>query len=240
MGNLKKFLIDLRSSLWFIPSLVVAGSVVLALGLIELDLRVDPALRENYPRLFAADAEGSRAMLSAVAGSMITVAGVVFSVVIVSLSLASTQYTSRVLRHFMRDRANQSVLGVFLGIFAYCIVVLRTFSAAGSGEEFVPSIAVLTGAFLSLVGMGFLILFIHHTAAAVQASEIIASISEETVAAVDNIFPEELPAGQDGSREAEGEVTTEGEWRPVPSSETGYVQTVEIEILLSFARGESA
>jgi uncharacterized membrane protein len=236
MVNLKKFLIDVRSSLWFLPSLFVVGSVGLALGLIELELRLDPGLRESYPRLFAAESEGSRAMLSAVAGSMITVAGVVFSIVIVSLSLASTQYTSRVLRNFMRDRANQSVLGVFLGIFAYCIVVLRTFSAAGAGEEFVPSIAVLAGAVLSLVGMGFLIFFIHHTAAAVQASEIIASITEETTAAVDKLFPEELRAGHDGSREAEEDVTPENEWRPVPSSETGYVQTVDVETLLSFAR----
>ena len=236
MGKLKKFLIDVRSSLWFIPSLFVAGSVLLALGLIELDLRIDPALRQSYPRLLAAEAEGSRAMLSAVAGSMITVAGVVFSIVIVSLSLASTQYTSRVLRHFMRDRANQAVLGVFLGIFAYCIVVLRTFSAAGRGEEFVPSIAVLVGAALSLVGMGFLIFFIHHTAAAVQASEIIASITEEATAAIDKLFPEELGAEEGRSREVEGDGVPDDGWRPVPSSETGYVQTIDVETLASFAR----
>jgi uncharacterized membrane protein len=235
MGKLKKFLIDVRSSLWFLPSLIVVGSVMLSVGLIETDLRLDPVLREAYPRLFAVEAEGSRAMLSAVAGSMITVAGVVFSVVIVSLSLASTQYTSRVLRKFMRDRANQAVLGVFLGIFAYCIVVLRTFSAAGAGDEFVPSIAVMTGALLSLVGIGFLIFFIHHTAAAVQASEIIASITEETTAAIDNLFPEEIVAGEEG-RGAAGEDEMKGEgWRPVPATETGYVQTVDVETLLSFA-----
>ncbi|HZI20835.1 MAG TPA: DUF2254 domain-containing protein [Pyrinomonadaceae bacterium] len=236
MGKLKKFLIDVRSSLWFLPSLLVLGSVLLALGLIEVDLRLDPALREAYPRFFAVEAEGSRAMLSAVAGSMITVAGVVFSVVIVSLSLASTQYTSRVLRNFMRDRANQAVLGVFLGIFAYCIVVLRTFSAAGAGEEFVPSIAILTGALLSLVGLGFLIFFIHHTAAAVQASEIIASITEETTAAIDKLFPEELGAGDESPGAAGEGVTNGGGWRLVPSTETGYVQTVEVETLLSFAK----
>ena len=235
MGNLKKFLIDVRSSLWFIPALLVAGSIALALGLIEADLWLDPALRDTYPRLFAAEAEGSRAMLSAVAGSMITVAGVVFSIVIVSLSLASTQYTSRVLRHFMRDRANQAVLGVFLGIFAYCIVVLRTFSAAGAGEEFVPSLAVVTGALLSLVGTGFLIFFIHHTAAAVQASEIIASITEETTAAVDKLFPEELTVEEESAGASAEDGPDGGMWRPVPSSETGYVQTVDIETLVSFA-----
>jgi uncharacterized membrane protein len=63
-------------------------------------------------------------MLSAIAGSMITVAGVVFSITIVALSLASSQYSSRVLRHFMRDRITQTVLGVFVGVFDYCMAIL--------------------------------------------------------------------------------------------------------------------
>ncbi len=236
MGKIKKLIIDVRSSLWFIPALLVLGSLAAALGVIELDLRFDPALREAYPRLFAAEAEGSRAMLSAVAGSMITVAGVVFSIVIVALSLASSQYTSRVLRNFMRDRANQAVLGVFLGIFTYCIVVLRTFSRVGAGGEFVPSLAVLTGALLSLVGMGFLIFFIHHTAASVQASEIIASIAAETTAAIERIYPEGPNAEPDEGVTGDADASGAGLWHPVPSSETGYVQTLDIGTLLSFAR----
>jgi len=72
-------------------------------------------LTERWPRLFGAGAEGSRGLLSAIAGSMITVAGVTFSITVVALTLASSQYTSRILANFMRDRANQSVLvGEFL------------------------------------------------------------------------------------------------------------------------------
>lgn len=105
-------------------------------------------------------------MLSAIAGSMITVAGVVFSINIVALSLASSQYTSRVLRSFIRDRMNQAVLGVFVGIFAYCLVVLRTIRGGDEGA-FVPSIAVLFAVVLAFVGIAVLIFFIRHIGTAI-------------------------------------------------------------------------
>ena len=69
--------------------------------------------------------EGARALLSAVAGSMITIASLTFSIVIVALQLASTQYGPRLLRNFMADRGNQFVLGTFIATFAYCLLVLR-------------------------------------------------------------------------------------------------------------------
>src|SRR5689334_6460283 len=116
----------LRSSFWFLPAVIVVGAVALAIGLIAVDATGEPHVVGRWSLLFGAGAAGSRGLLTAVASSMITVAGVVFSITIVALSLTSSQYTSRVLRNFMRDRSNQTVLGVFVGIFAYCLVVLRT------------------------------------------------------------------------------------------------------------------
>lgn len=164
----------LRASLWFLPGLIVVCSVVLAVALVEIDGRVRPEFLAEYSRLFGAGAEGSRGMLGAIAGSMITVAGVTFSITIVALSLASSQYTPRILRNFMSDRANQSVLGVFVGVFTYCIVVMRTVRGGDEGV-FVPSLAVTFAVFLAIVGIGFLIFFIHHTAESIQASSVIAS-----------------------------------------------------------------
>lgn len=83
---------SLRASLWFVPTLVVALSIIAAVTLVETDALVGLQLAESWPRLFGASAAGSRAMLSAVATSMMTVAGVVFSITIVALSLTSTQY----------------------------------------------------------------------------------------------------------------------------------------------------
>ncbi|MGA7876125.1 MAG: DUF2254 family protein, partial [Desulfoferrobacter sp.] len=96
-----------RSSFWFIPALMVLDAVVLATVLITVDATVDLHVVERWPLLFGTGAAGARGLLIAVASSMITVAGVVFSITLVALSLTSSQYTSRVIRNFMRDRVNQ-------------------------------------------------------------------------------------------------------------------------------------
>ncbi len=162
-----------RSSFWFVPALMVLDAVVLATVLITVDATVDLHAVERWPLVFGAGAAGARGLLTAVAGSMITVAGVVFSITLVALSLTSSQYTSRVIRNFMRDRVNQIVLGVFVGIFAYCLVVLRTIHGGDEGA-FVPALAVLAGLILAFVGIAFLIYFIHYISMSIQASSIIA------------------------------------------------------------------
>jgi len=100
-----------RSSFWFVPAVMVLDVVVLATVLVIVDATVDPHVVERWPLLFGAGAAGARGLLTAVAGSMITVAGVVFSITLVALALTSSQYTLRVIRNFMRDRVNQLVLG---------------------------------------------------------------------------------------------------------------------------------
>jgi uncharacterized membrane protein len=192
---------QLRSSFWFLPGVIVLAAVLLALFLVQLDLSLQEkqALYAEWPMLLGSGAEGARSLLSTVASSMITVAGVVFSITIVALSLASNQYTSRVLRNFMRDRVNQAVLGLFLGIFAYCLMVLRTIRGA---EEtiFVPSVAVLFGLLLAFVGIAVLIYFIHHIAMSIQAVNILAEVAVESLSAVEQLFPDKLrlPAEERG------------------------------------------
>jgi uncharacterized membrane protein len=233
MGKLKQFWADLRSSLWFLPLLIVAGMVALAFGLIELDQSVHRRLISAWPRFFADDPEGARAMLSAIAGSMITVAGVVFSITIVALAQTSTQYSPRVLRNFMRDRSNQSVLGTFVGIFAYCLVVLRNITGA-IDNAFFPSLATLVGFVLALLGISFLIFFIHHIATSIQASEMIAAITSETIRVLNAMFPEKaqphLPPEENSPAMADVP------WQVVPATSTGYVQRIENARLLHLAR----
>jgi len=234
MPKLHQLWDNLRSSLWFVPSLIVLGAVALAIGLIETDARTDPRVWERWPYLFGAGAAGARGMLAAVASSMITVAGTAFSVTIVALSLTSSQYTSRVLRNFMGDRVNQAVLGIFVGIFAYCLVVLRTIRGGDEGA-FVPPLAVLGGVVLAFVGIGCLIFFVHHIATSIQAANILAAVSAETVSAIDRLFPEGLgEAG--GERDTSPEGMPPRSWHPLPALSTGYIQGVDDSALLRFAR----
>jgi len=240
MGKLQSIWPSLRSSLWFVPGALVLLAVALAIGLIEVDTLLEDEVLNAWPRLFGAGAAGSRAMLVAVAGSMITVAGVVFSITLVALSLASSQYTSRVLRNFMSDRANQVVLGVFVGIFAYCLVVLRTIRE-GPDIEFVPSLAVLGGVVLAFIGVGFFIYFIHHIAMTIQASHILARIAAETVERIDHLFPECV--GQEDEYHADPDPShtkLRRRWHVAPAARTGYIQRVEAESLLAIARDNKA
>lgn len=224
----------LLSTLWFLPAALVALAVGLAVGLVELDAWLTVDLGARLPRLFGAGAEGSRGMLQAIAGSMITVAGLTFSITMVTLTLASSQYSPRMLRTFKRDRFNQVVLGTFLGAFAYCLVVLRTVRGGDEGQ-FVPSLAVLFAFFLALVGVGLLIVFIDHVASSIQVATILTNLRHETDAVVEALFPDaDDPDGLAGA--GEPPAAPDLPWHAVPTRRTGYVQHADFERLAGLAR----
>lgn len=188
MDRLRQLWEGLHSSFWFLPTCLVVAAGFLAIGLVEVDHRLETDLEEELPRVFAVSAEGAQGMLQAIATSMITVAGVIFSITILILSEVSNQYSPRILRNFVRDRKNQVVLGVFLAIFVYCLVVLRSIYDVGE-EKFIPQIAVLGGIGLSLAGIGVLIFFIHHIAYSIQASTILQRATAETLAEINILYP---------------------------------------------------
>lgn len=237
MLKLRQFVINLRSSFWFVPSLTVLGSIVLAVALIEADTAGSDRWLSKWPRLFGVGAEGSRQMLSTLAGSMISVLGVTFSMTLVALTLASSQYTSRILRIFMSSKVTQVTLGIFAGTFAYCLIVLRTIRSSGNAE-FIPGLAVFFAFILALGSVGVLIFFIHHIASSIQASSIIASVTQETYAAIDRLFPEKTKEEPEADAEEEQLLLalSEKTWCAVPAKEGGYIQSVDSEALLRLAR----
>jgi uncharacterized membrane protein len=236
MIRLKQFWSNLQSSFWFVPSLIVLSSVVLAAGLIAIDYTTNDLWLSQWPLLFGVGAEGARGMMTTIAGAMMSVVGVTFSMVLVVLVLASSQYSPRILRNFMRSRITQIVLGTFSGIFTYCLVVLCIIRGA-VGEEFVPALAVMFGFVLALGGVATLIFFIHHIASSMLASNIISSIADETLAAIDHLFPQDI--GQESEKDEYDKVVdslSKLNWYAVPTEDTGYIQRVDKDALLSFAR----
>ncbi len=233
MNRVRQFLVYLRSSLWFVPGLMVGVAIGLAFALVNVDGYFDRELQFEYPRVFGAGASGSRAMLSAIASSMITVAGLTFSLTLVAITQASSQYTPRVLRNFMRDRGNQFVLGYFVGVFTYALIVLRTIRGGDEGG-FIPSIAVLLGLVLAIASVGVLIFFVHHIASSIQASAIISSVANETLAAIERLFPEEL--GEEADEDEPADFVPAGTaWRAIEALKSGYLQDVDADGLLGFA-----
>ncbi len=227
MNSLKRLWGNLQNSFWFVPSLIVAASIMLAVGLIDLDFSGSKTWVTRWPRVFGAGAAGARGMLSTIAGSMMTVVGVTFSMTLVTLALASSQYTSRILRNFMRDRVTQVVLGIFAGIFTYCLIVLRTIRGGDEGA-FVPSLAVSIAVVLAIGGIGALIFFIHHIASSIQASTIIASVASETLCVMDRLFPEHLVQRREAVEPVSSPQPEPGQiWQAIPARENGYIQSVD-------------
>jgi uncharacterized membrane protein len=232
MNRVKKLWSTLRSSFWFMPAWIVLGSVAVAVVLIKVDYYGGTQWLNQWPLLFGAGADGARGMMSTIAGSMMTVVGVTFSMILVVLTLASSQYTSRILRNFTRNRVTQAVLGIFAGIFTYCLIVLRTIRSGDEGA-FVPSLAVFFGFVLALVGVGALMFFIQHIASSIEASGIIASVARETIAAVDRLFPEKLGQGPDESEDDRAQhPLADRNWIAVPAKESGYIQSVNNAAIL--------
>lgn len=232
MSTFRQLWLWLRNSLWFVPTLLVAGSMIAAVLLVESTGSVGTALVERWPRVFGAGADGSREMVASIATSMITVAGVVFSITIVALSLASTQYSPRVLRNFMRDRPTQVVLGVFVGNFAYCLLVLRT--VRGEAEStFIPALAVLGAMVYAFAAIALLIYFIHHVAQSIQASTIVSRIFDDAAASVDHMFPEMI--GAPAVQEADAPARLPQTWSGISAKQVGYVVAVAGEPLLRLA-----
>jgi len=155
------------------------------------------------------------------------------------VALASSQYTSRILRNFMRDRVTQVVLGIFAGIFTFCLIVLRTIRGGEEGA-FIPSLAVSFGGVLVIGGIGALIFFIHHIASSIQASNIIVSVAHETIESIDRQFPGPLGRGPaaDEARVA-SDTRPERKLQTIPVKGIGYIQSVDNTALQRLSRAQA-
>lgn len=230
--KLSKHWDGLRTSLWFIPSLMVASAIALSFLTITLD-EGDREWLKTFGWTYTRGADGARAILSSVAGSMITVATTAFSIVIVALQLASRQFGPRLLRNFMRDTGNQIVLGTFIATFIYCLLVLRTINA-GEDNEFVPHLSVTFAVGLALASIVVLIYFIHHAAESIQAQHVIAQVGDELNQTIDNLFPKKI--GHCTPNHNQIDIPAfEREANPIRASRSGYIQAIDDDELMKIA-----
>ena len=240
-GKIITFWSDLQSSYWFWPSVMASAALVLASLTTWLDTRSGTELIEKLPFILDIKPDGARAVLSTVAGSMITVAGVTFSITIASVSFASGQFGPRILTNFMRDRGNQLTLGTFIATFVYGLVVLlavRTPEAA-EGAGFVPHVSLGVALVLAGVSIGVLIFFIHHVPESIHISNVIAEIGLELGDKVDTLFPERIGEGarQDATQDEEDFLDAlVGHAKAVESPWVGYLQSVDDDALMAIAK----
>ena len=199
------------------------------------------SLEESYPVLSAwvptalfpsrADPQVAQIILATIAASIMTVVSIVFAILLMTLTLASMQFSPRILLSFVRDRVTQWALGLFLGTFAYCMAALP--AARTLPHPFAPVAAATCAMLLAVTCVAWLIFFIHHISQAISVNHIVDRIARETERVIDDIMPDRRrhaydPAGvpfDDGKREA-----------PVSSTTSGYIRYVDTERLLGLAK----
>ncbi|MGU3454159.1 DUF2254 domain-containing protein [Methylobacterium sp. 391_Methyba4] len=213
---------------WLRPALIVLGCVLLAQFGVWLETAHVAGYDASSPNTnwgYSGGAEGARGLLSAIASSNIGVAGTTFSITIAALTLASGQMGPRLLRNFIRDARNQTVLGIFLGTFAYSLMVLRTVRTVDE-DPFVPHLAITGALVLALVAVGTLVWFVHHIATSINIETVVDAVQQDLFKAIEARTLDAADAARPSNEPTGSAVATTG---------GGYLQAIDADTLADWA-----
>ncbi len=212
----------LHGAYWVLPTLGIVLGVVAGTGLSAIPVRSGSLLDKL---LFQGTADDARQVLTIVSATMITTTGIVFSLTVLSLQIASSQFSVRLLRTFLRDVPNQVVLAIFVCTFAYATGGLYTVGEHEGGGAFVPKVAVSGSLALAFISIAALIYFLHHLVHSIQIDAIIERIQVRTLALLDELYPDvDVP-----NRVAEVQPAPPADAVPLLAPQPGYLQTVDVE-----------
>ena len=218
-----------RSSLWVLPALAVAAAVALGAWLTHVTV---PNRGIASTIVFNGSAPGARAMLQAIAGSVITVTSLTFSLTVVTLQLASSQFSPRLLRTFTRDPVTQIVLAVFLATFAYSLTVLRRIHSQGGGlSRSIPDVAVTGGFVWALASTGCLVWFVSHLVRLIRVDHMMQAVERETLTTLRHVYPERVEDEEHEERLPQ----LPHDAQPVRVQRGGFVQAVSYESLVELS-----
>jgi uncharacterized membrane protein len=224
----------LRTNLWLVPVIEVLMAVLLYLGTHAIDRAAYDDRLTLPPWLIFGSADAARQILTTLAAAVITVVGVVFSITIVTLTLASTQFGPRMLRNFIRDRGTQVTLGTFVATFVYATLVLISIGPGGGTNTFVPHLSISVSVALVTLSMGVLIYFIHHIAISIQLPHVIATIARDLSRAIE-VESEERTALEAGPSVVELVARMQEGGSSVRAPTSGYLQFIRHDPLIDLA-----
>lgn len=232
--HLRKLWDSLKSSYWFVPLVMMATALLLWLITSKLDHDLSGHDKKAITWLYLGDADTMRTLLLTIAGVIVGVLGVVFSIIMVPLSLAAAQFGPRLLRTFLRDTGTQVSLGTFTGTFIFCMAVLLQLSK--TAKYTLPQVSVNLALLLSLVSFGVLIYFINHVAVSLQAPVVVARVSKELHAAINHQFSSQnIVAATAVENEATEKSRLSLPYQVVTAKASGYLQVRDDQSLLQLA-----
>jgi uncharacterized membrane protein len=235
----------LRTTLWFVPALLIVLGALIFIVTFSIDAAAYSHQFQLPTWLRNGSSQSGRDVLIAIAAAIITVVGVVFSITILALTLASQQFGPRMMRNFVRDVGNQVTLGVFVATFTYSVLALGSITIYPH-NGFTPHLSIAVAEFMMLVDVAVLVYFINHIAASIQLPEVIAGIARDLDSAIDTEFPvvESVDDATVGARfdtstsaqSAELLVMIEQRGGEILAAKSGYLQFVSYAQLAKIAK----
>jgi uncharacterized membrane protein len=226
----------LRTNLWLIPVLETVAVVVLFGITYSVDRSAYDGLIQLPPWVLSGTADVARVLLATVAAAIITVVGIVFSITIVALTLASTQFGPRMLRNFVRDPGTQLALGTFVASFCYAMISLVSVGGGPHGD-FVPHLSITMTLMLTLFDVAVLIYFLNHIATMIQLPVVIANIATTLVNEVTAMERADAnPIGMargPSHEELLAQLADSG--APIRTPRSGYLQVIRHDVLVKIA-----
>ena len=227
---------QLIGSYWFIPTACVIAGILLAPLLVTVDQHFDRETVRNISFAFTGDDDAARAIMTAIAGAVLGVAGTTFSITIAVLSMASSQFGPRLLRNFLTDTPNQFVLGAFIGTFSYSLLVLKSIHKYDVSFG-VPQLAVTFAIIMAIICALLLVYFVQHMVHAIQASHVIQNASNDAINNIYYWYSDQCDIQH--QRDAEHhDVEAFHHWpaMPIYSPNSGYLQQIYFESLIALSQ----
>ncbi|WP_165351853.1 DUF2254 domain-containing protein [Salipiger sp. IMCC34102] len=228
----KKIILDVKASYWFVPSTFVVTALILAELLIWLDHNPD-LIPFPLPKSWVdQQGDGARQTLATIASTVIGVAGVLFSMTLVAVSFAAGNFGPRLIGNFMRDRSTQVSFGMLLATFTFAIFVLRAMQGAVDEQApFVPQYALLMAMILTVLSVFTMIYYVHHVPETINVSNIASDLGHRFSRDIRGLIEmrETMVVEQPVARTRA--VTTE-----IRLNDAGYIQQMDLDTLFDRAR----
>ncbi|MGC1954626.1 MAG: DUF2254 domain-containing protein, partial [Gammaproteobacteria bacterium] len=183
----------LQTSMWFWPLVCIGGGMALSVVSVAVDRTFDGSL---IPRTLTGGPDAALEILGTVAGSMVSLTGLVLTVVLVVVQLAMGQFSPRIVATILQDKPSQFAIGTFVGTFAHAMLSLSQVSTA-EGEEFVPGVAIVLAFILIIVSIIVLVLYVNHIGRKLRAGSLIEAVGEQIREKLDELYPERLSGEQE-------------------------------------------
>jgi uncharacterized membrane protein len=227
----RRLVYQFRGGFLIRPVLIALGLGIAGAVLSAIEEAV-PAISRAVPKVLfpsSSDPQVAQVILGCIATSTMTIVSIVFAILLMTLTLASMQFSPRIIVSFVQDRVTQQTLGIFLGTFAYCLAALP--AARSQPYPFVPVATVFGAMLLALASVGWLLFFIHHISRAISVNHIVDRIAWETEAVIDEMMPN--PRSSESRTAPPEEPDAPGV--PVPNRVSGYIRYIDTDRLVTLA-----